>query len=367
GNFVVGLRPQVDHLVVLLALGYQAGGVLRLDLFHFGGGCIDDARLLVRNDEVIDPDGHAGNRRIGETGVHQLVGKDHGILQTNRAVRLVDQLGDRLFLHRLVDDVVRQAFRHNLEQQRTTNSGIDNAGVLYQRAVFLLDGFVDTNFHLGMQGCFTGAEHPVNFLQVGEHTTFALGIDGFAGHVVQTQNHVLRRHDDRLAVGGRQHVVGGHHQRARFQLGFQRQRHVDGHLVTVEVSVVRGADQRVQLNGLAFDEDRLERLDTQTVQGRRTVEQHGVFADHFGEHVPDLGQLTLDHLLGSLDGGRQTTHFQLAKDERLEQLKGHLLRQTALVQAQGRANGNHGTTGVGHALTQIVLTEAALLTLEYVV
>src|SRR5690606_4949022 len=122
GDFIVGLRPQVDHLVVLLALGYQAGGILGFDFLHFVGGGINDASLLVRNLEVIDADGHAGNRRIGKTGVHQLVGENHGVLQTNRAVRLVDQLGDRFFLHRLVDDVVRQAFRHDLEQQRTTNS-----------------------------------------------------------------------------------------------------------------------------------------------------------------------------------------------------------------------------------------------------
>src|SRR5690606_27967765 len=171
GDFIVGLRPQVDHLVVLLALGYQAGGILGFDFLHFVGGGIDDASLLVRNLEVIDADGHAGNRRIGKTGVHQLVGENHGVLQTNRAVRLVDQLGDRFFLHRLVDDVVGQAFRHDLEQQRTTNGGIYNASILDQRAVFLLDGFMDTNLDLGVQRRFTGAEHPIDLLQVGEHAT----------------------------------------------------------------------------------------------------------------------------------------------------------------------------------------------------
>src|SRR3546814_1452849 len=83
-------------------------------------------------------------------------------------------------------------------------------------------------------------------------------------HVVQAQHHVLRRHDERLAVGRRQDVVGRHHQRARFELGFQRERHVDGHLVTVEVGVERGADQRMQLDGLAFDQHRLERLDARS-------------------------------------------------------------------------------------------------------
>src|SRR5690606_37598421 len=108
GHFVVGLGPEVDHLVVLLALGYQAGGVLRFDLLHFLGSGIDDARLLVRNDEVVHADRHTGDGRVGETGIHQLVSEDHGVLQTHSAVALVDQLGDRLLLHRLVDHVVRQ-------------------------------------------------------------------------------------------------------------------------------------------------------------------------------------------------------------------------------------------------------------------
>src|SRR5690606_4400312 len=329
GHFVVGLGPKVNHLVVLLALGDQAGGVLAFDFLHFLGGCIDDARLLIRDDEIVHADGNAGNRRIGETGVHQLVGKNDGVFQANGAVAQVDQLGDRLLLHRLVDHVEWQAGRHDLEQKCTTDGGVDDAVVLGNAAVTILDGFVNTYLHPSMQRGLTGAEHPVDFLQVSKYATLALGIDGFTGHVVQTQNHVLRRHDERLAVGGRENVVGGHHQRARFQLGLEGQRNVNGHLVTVEVGVVRSTHQRVQLDRLTFDQNRLECLDTQTVQSRSAVEQHGMFSDDFGKNVPNLGQLALDHLLGGLDGGRHAAHFQLAENERLEQLQGHLLRQTA--------------------------------------
>jgi hypothetical protein len=44
--------------------------------------------------------------------------------------------------------------------------------------------------------------------------------------------------------------------------------HVDGHLITVEVGVVGGADQRVKLNGLTFDQHRLEGLNAEAMQGR---------------------------------------------------------------------------------------------------
>ena len=48
----------------------------------------------------------------------------------------------------------------------------------------------------------------------------------------------------------------------------RRQRDVHGHLVAVEVGVEGGADQRMQLDRLAFDQHRLERLDAQTMQRR---------------------------------------------------------------------------------------------------
>ena len=102
------------------------------------------------------------------------------------------------------------------------------------------------------------------------------------------------------------------------------------------------------------------------MQCRCTVQQNRVFADDFSQDVPNLRQLALNHLLGGLDGGSQTTVLQLAEDEGLEQLQRHLLGQTTLVQTQGRTYHDHRTTGVVNALTEQVLTEAALLTLDHV-
>src|SRR5947199_10696786 len=53
--------------------------------------------------------------------------------------------------------------------------------------------------------------------------------------------------------------------------------------------------------------------------------------------------------------------FKPVVDERLEQLKRHLLRQTALVQPKLRTDDDHRTAGVIHALAEQVLAEAALL------
>ena len=193
-----------------------------------------------------------------------------------------------------------------------------------------------------------------------------LRADALARHVVEAEHDVLRRHDDRIAVGGRQDVVRRHHQRARFELRLERQRHVHGHLVAVEVGVERRADERVQLDRLAFDQHRLERLDAQAVQRRRAVQQHRMLADHLFEDVPDFRALALDQALGGLDGRGFAAQLQLLEDERLEQLERHLLRQAALVQAQRRTDHDDRAARVVDALAEQVLAEAALLALDHV-
>ena len=139
---------------------------------------------------------------------------------------------------------------------------------------------------------------------------------------------------------------------------------MDGARVAVEVRVERRADERMDADGLAFDQHRLERLDAEAVQRRRAVEQHRMLANHFLEHVPHFRTLQLDHLLGLLDGLDQAALFELVVDERLEQLERHLLRQAALVQLELGTNHDHRTAGVVDALAEQVLAEAPLLALQ---
>ena len=88
-------------------------------------------------------------------------------------------------------------------------------------------------------------------------------------------------------LAGDRMLLRGKHQDGGFHLRFGRKRNVHGHLVAVEVRVERGADQRVNADGLAFDQHRFERLNAQAVQRGSAVEQHRMLADHFFENVPD--------------------------------------------------------------------------------
>ena len=118
----------------------------------------------------------------------------------------------------------------------------------------------------------------------------------------------------------------------------------------------------MQLQRLALDQHRLERLNAQAMQRRRAVQHDRMILDHALQNVPDLGAEALDGALGLLDIVVGSVHFdQLLNDEGLEQLQRHFLRQAALIQLQARADDDNRTARIVDALAQQVLAEAALL------
>src|SRR5699024_10062238 len=186
------------------------------------------------------------------------------------------------------------------------------------------------------------------------------------GEEVQTSNHVQTWHSKWLTGSRRENVVRGQHQHACFSLCFSGQRQVDCHLVTVEVGVERFTSQWVQLNSLTFDQLWFESLNTQAVQGWCAVQKNWVLRNSFFQNVPNLWTLALNHALCGLNVLRIVVFHQTLHDEWLEQLQSHQLRQTTLMQLELRTNNNDRTARVVNALTQQVLTETTLLTLEQV-
>src|SRR3569623_657236 len=367
GHLGVGVRPDVDDLIVALTVGDETRHILVLDLLHLvlGGG--DDAVLARRHHHVVDADRHTRTRGVIKARIHQAVREHHGGLEADAAIADVNETRDGFLGQILIDQVEGQALGQQLGQQRATDGGVPRTTHLtYALALVFEHVLDDAHFDARMQGHHAALVGAMHLGDIGERHTRTLGVDAFARHVIKAQHHVLRRHDDGVAVGGRQHVVGRHHHGARLDLRLQRQWHVHGHLVAVEVGVVCGTHQRMQLDRLAFDQHRREGLDAETMQGRRAVEQHRMFADHLFQDVPHLGALALDQLLRRLDGGGEAAVLQLGEDEGLEQLERQQLGQTALMQTQSRTDHDHRSAGIVDALAEQILTEAALLALDHV-
>ena len=100
------------------------------------------------------------------------------------------------------------------------------------------------------------------------------------------------------------------------------------------------------------------------MQRRSTVQKHGVTFHHVLQDIPDDGLTTINDTLGALHRLHDTALDELTDDERLIELGGHELRQTALAHLQLRTDDDHRTGRVVDTLTEKVLAEAPLLTFE---
>ena len=373
GNEVGHVRPDGDHLVVALAVGDGALLVLLLDVDDLLFSLADEFRLFSGDDQVIDADRDAGLRRVEKAEGLDFIEELDGGLEAKPQIAIIHQRAQSFPAEEAVDE--RHLLRKMVVEDDASDGRIDEL-------VFHRDGFRVQDVLVVVSRCevddptgvpqangrksldFAGLQSQQDFIGVGEGPALALGAALLLREIVNSEHDVLGRNSQRLAVCRRQDVARGQHQHRSLNLRFGRKRDVNGHLVAVKVGVERGADQRMDLDGLAFDQRRLKGLDPEAVERRRAVEQDRMVFDDFFKDVPDHRLLPLDHLLGSLDGGALSGLLQPVIDERLEELERHLFRQAALVQSEVRAYDNNRPAGIVHALSEQVLAEAPLLSFQ---
>ena len=119
----------------------------------------------------------------------------------------------------------------------------------------------------------------------------------------------------------------------------------------------------MKLNRLTFNKNRLKCLNTETVQGRSTVQHNGMLFNDILEDIPYPLIEPFHHLLRILNVMGLTGVYQLFHNERLKELNRHLFRHTALINLQFRSYDDNGTSGVVYTLSEKVLTETTLLSL----
>src|ERR671921_1085844 len=365
-DLVLGLGPQPDHTLQPLVVGDEALVPLVVDLVDHALVALEDLLLLLGHDDVVlaDRDAGLGSRVEPDSlqGVEELAN------QLRRVAGHVpgDEVLDLTLLQRVVDvgiglgvvgvtEVVPEGLLDVLVEEHTPQRGLDP---LATPADYDLVMDLERTLLVGGLGLVVRGE---KCLDLG-----LLEALGAVGDVVEPEHHVLRGNCDREPVGGQQYVLCGEHEDAGLGLRLGAQGHVHRHLVAVEVRVEGGTDQRVDLDGLALDEHRLERLDAETVERRRAIQEHRVLLDDILQDVPNLGTEPFDHLLGAADVRRQGSVDEDLHHERLEELDGHQAWEAALVHLQARADHDDRPAGVIHALTEQVLTEPALLALEHI-
>ena len=372
-----GVVPDLHFLLAALTVGDDPLAELVLDLLGLLLVVVQDLLLVRRGPDVVHRDGQPGLggeaeapvlervERLGHDGLRVGVGQDVDdgahVALADDVVHVLEALGE----HLVEEDPA--GGRRRVRGRLAVGRGLLQLG--HPQDHGLVEG--DVAPLVGPLHGLGAAERLDRAPLVVLVATDLVGIvrvdlTRALGQVVGPDDHVLGGRDQRAAVGRAEHVVGRQHEDPALGLGLRRQGQVHGHLVAVEVGVERLADQRVDLDGLALDQHRLEGLDAEAVQGGRPVQQDRVLLDDVVEDVPHLGLAALDHALGRLDVLGQLLVDQLLHDEGLEQLQGHELGQAALVQAQLGAADDDRTAGVVDALAEQVLAEPALLALEHV-
>src|SRR3989338_2895392 len=138
------------------------------------------------------------------------------------------------------------------------------------------------------------------------------------------------------------------------------------HRVAVEVGVVCGAYEWLNLNRVAFYENGAERLNRLTEERRSAVEEHELAFDSLFENRPDFRRLVFDEAAGAADVVCEFAREKALDHEWAEEFEYHLLRQSAFVELKIGADDNDGAARVVDTLTEKVLTEIAMLAFQIV-
>jgi hypothetical protein len=285
-----------------MTLLYRSPLVINPSLYCFS---IDQFFLFQWDVHIVDADRGAGFRGIGKAEIFDLIQQGHRFAVTCLPVNRVDQLRHFLFGHDLICHRERRRRWKNFTQQDSPHGCRNKVAV-------------DAHLDFCVFFDFAGIVRHAHFFGRREDLPLTPRARPFFRQPITTQDHILRRHRDWLAVRRRENVIDGHHQDTRFDLRFDRQGHVNRHLVAVKVGVKCRADQWMQPDRLPFHQNRIERLDAETVQRRCTIEQHGMFTNYFIKHIPDFRTFLLDQPLGALNGRRSASRLQFMEDKRLE-------------------------------------------------
>lgn len=107
----------------------------------------------------------------------------------------------------------------------------------------------------------------------------------------------------------------------------------------------------MQTDRTAFDQLRLKRLDAQTVQCRRTVQEDRVIINDLVPRRPRRADLAVDQLLRCFRLPGDALVHNFIDNKRLIQLNCHFTRNSALIHLQVRSDRDNGTTGEVDTLT----------------
>src|SRR6185503_5666796 len=111
----------------------------------------------------------------------------------------------------------------------------------------------------------------------------------------------------------------------------------------VEVCVESLTYKRMHLNSIPFDQDRVERLNTEAVQSRRAVEENIFPGDNFFEHCPHIWSALFDEFVRTTDIECEFSLQNFRNHEWPEEFERHMFRKSALIEFEFWTDDNNRT------------------------
>ena len=368
---VTRLGPNVNDLLVTLTMSDETTTIEFLNGIDFLVGFFKTELLSVRNDHVCDTNGATRVGSFTETESLQTVQASNRFFLTHSLEAAPDDVGDLFLTNGVVDET--KLCRPDLIETHTTDGGLDERlGRITEGALLLLVVWIAiTNLVVHTSMAFRKGKFDFRWVVVNWQTLENISLLFLTkltqvSQEVATERNVLGWSQNWLTASRAEQVVRRKHEQASFQLSFHREWHVNGHLVTIKVSIVSTANERMHTDSFAFDEFWLKGLNGKTMECRSTVQENWMSLGDFIKNVPHFRCAALNHLLGRADGVNQTHFLQATNDEWLEQDESHLLRKTALIESEIRTDNNNGTTRVIDALAEKILTETTGLAFKHV-
>jgi len=124
---------------------------------------------------------------------------------------------------------------------------------------------INSNRNFSMKIYCFGIVSTSNLFRIGKYFAFTFWTGHPPGHIIDSENNILARHNNGLAVCRRKNIVAGQHQHPCFYLSFHGKGYMNGHLVTIEVCIKCRTNQWMKLDGLSFNKNRLKSFNTQSV------------------------------------------------------------------------------------------------------
>ncbi len=128
GDFVARVSPDIDDLVVALAIGDDAFAILLLDVLDLLVGVRELQLFLLRNDHVGDPDRDAGLGRFAEPEFLQLVERLDGAVLAGDLIAAPDNVAELLLASGFVEEA--ETIGPDLVEDDATRGRFDDVGFL---------------------------------------------------------------------------------------------------------------------------------------------------------------------------------------------------------------------------------------------